>query len=153
MHNPYAPPDATLADPAAVPGSAFKAIGLGLAVDIVGTLVAGLLLGAVYGIFLTMTGATQEELEAAAKVSVGSGVFYAGFLVGSFFSVLGGYVCARIARQSEYRRGAILATLSVLFGLLMTFEQYSALMSALMAIVGSATVMFGVRLGYARNRR
>jgi hypothetical protein len=153
MHNPYAPPDATLADPAPASGSAFKAIGLGLAVDIVGTLVAGLVLGAIYGVIVTLSGGGQEELDSAAQVQVGSGIFYAGVVVGSFFSVLGGYVCARIAGQREYQRGAVLALISVLLGLLMTFEQYSALMSAVMAIVGGATVMFGAYLGYNRNRR
>ena len=80
-------------------------------------------------------------------MQVGSGIFYAGVVVGSFFSVLGGYVCARISGQKGNTEPGALALICVLLGLLMTFEQYSALMSAVMAIVGGTTVMLGAYLG------
>ncbi len=44
--NPYAPPDAKLADPAAAPGSPLKAVALGLAVDLGGTVIATVLVAA-----------------------------------------------------------------------------------------------------------
>jgi hypothetical protein len=153
LHNPYAAPDAKLADPAATPGSPLKAVTIGLLVDIGGSIVATLLLAVVYGIILGASGATQEEIEAATSVSTDSWFFYIGTLIGCAFSALGGYVCARIARQSEHRLGAILAGLSVLIGLLFTFDQYSLLMNAGLAIAGAAAVMLGIRWGYTRNHR
>ena len=42
--NPYAPPEATVHDLPPRPGSAFKAIALGLAVDVGGSLIATVIL-------------------------------------------------------------------------------------------------------------
>src|ERR1051326_8127077 len=50
--NPYAPPEATVHDLPPKPGSWFKAIALGLATDIGGTLVATGILALIYGIAL-----------------------------------------------------------------------------------------------------
>lgn len=123
-------------------------------VDIGGSILATLVLAVVYGIILGATGASQEEIEAiTTRVPTDSWFFYASTLVGCAFSVLGGYACARIAKQSAYRLGAILAAISVLIGLLLTFSQYSLMMSAGFAIAGAAAVMLGVRWGYARNHR
>lgn len=149
--NPYAPPDARLADPVAAPGSAIKAVGIGLVVDIGGSVVAILLLAIAYGVLLGASGASGEEIEAA--TANGSWFFYAGAVVGGGFSALGGYVCARIARHSEYRLGGILAVVSALIGLVLTFEDYSFKMNLVMAAGGAVAVMLGTRWGMARNRR
>lgn len=150
-HNPYAAPDAKLADPAAVPGSAIKAVSIGLLVDIGGSILAILLLAITYGVVLGATGASQEDIEAA--TATGSWFFYAGTVVGGGFSALGGYVCARVARQSEIRLGGILAVVSALIGLLLTFDEYSLAMNVLIGAGGAAAVMLGARWGMARNRR
>lgn len=151
-HNPYAAPDAKLADPAAGPGSAFKAVSLGLVADIGGSVGVSLVLALGYGVVLGISGASQEEIEAA-TVATDSWFFYLTTLVGFGFSVLGGYVCARIAKRSEYKLAAVLAVISVLLGLGFTFAQYSVLMNLVLAIAGVAAVMLGARLGYARNKQ
>ena len=151
-HNPYAAPDAKLADPAAGPGSAFKAVSLGLVADLGGSVGAALALALAYGVVLGISGASQEEIEAA-TVSTDSWFFYLTTLVGFGFSVLGGYVCARIAKRSEYKLAAVLAGISVLLGLVFTFAQYSVLMNVVLAVAGAAAVMLGARLGCARNRQ
>jgi hypothetical protein len=57
-------------------------------------------------------------------------------------SALGGYTCARIARHSEYRLGAILAVLSTALGFLLRTGEESLLHNAALA---------GVRFGVSRN--
>ena len=106
--NPYAPPEAAVHDLPVKPGSAFKAVALGLATDIGGTLVATVILALIYGAALGAAGVRREEIAAAMQVSAtDSWFFYAMTGVGLGFSVLGGYVCARIARRSELKLGAI----------------------------------------------
>src|SRR5215510_393560 len=118
--NPYAPPEATVQDLPSKPGSAFKAIALGLVVDVGGSLIAAVILAAIYGAALAATGVPREDIAAAMQASTtDSWFFYVGSLVGLGFSVLGGYVCARIARRSEMKLGAILAALSAISGFLL----------------------------------
>ncbi|MGH8630701.1 MAG: hypothetical protein ACREU7_08045, partial [Burkholderiales bacterium] len=67
-------------------------------------------------------------------------------------SALGGYVCARVARRSEYKLGAILGVISTLAGLSMAIWYYPLKMNVTLAVVTFLMVMLGARLGYLRNR-
>lgn len=118
MHNPYAPPSAQVGDMEIRKGSRIKAILAGLAVDIGGSMLAGI-------------------------------AFIAA--VGFLFSALGGYACARIARHSEYRLGAILAVLSIALGVLLGTGEESLLHNAALAAAAFASTMAGVRFGVSRN--
>jgi hypothetical protein len=154
VKSPYAPPDARLADPIAAPGSPIKAVLIGLGVDIGGTVVATLILAIAYGMFLAASGASQEEIAAAsAGTSTDSWFFYVSSLVGCGFSLLGGYVCARIARRSEYTLGAILAAISAVFGLWAAMDHYQIGILASLTLASIGAVIWGVRLGHAANRR
>jgi len=151
--NPYAPPEAAVHDQPAKPGSAFKAIALGLAVDVGGSLIASVILAAIYGAALAAEGVKPEDIAAAMQASAtDSWFFYVGSLLGLGFSVLGGYVCARIARRSEMTLGAILAVLSALSGLFLAGDalQLGTLLS--MTLTGFGAVLVGARLGLAKNR-
>jgi hypothetical protein len=151
--NPYAPPEATVKDLPAKAGSAFKAVAFGLGADIGGTFVAGIALALIYGVVLGASGASTEEIMASTKaIGTDSWLFYAGALVGLAFSVLGGYVCARIARRDEMRLGAILAGLSALIGVLFSGEAYQLGTLISLTLAGIGAVMIGARLGYTKNR-
>jgi hypothetical protein len=151
--NPYAPPEASVHDLPRRPGSAFKAIALGLAVDIGGSLIASVILAAIYGAALAADGVKPEDIAAAMQASAtDSWFFYVGSLFGLGFSVLGGYVCARIARRSEMRLGAILAVLSALSGLFLGGDQLQLGTLLSMTLTGFGAVLVGARLGLAKNR-
>jgi hypothetical protein len=150
--NPYAPPEATVHDLPRKPGSGFKAIALGLAVDVGGSLIASVILAAIYGAALAAEGVKPEDIAAAMQASAtDSWFFYVGSLVGLGFSVLGGYVCARIARRSEMKLGAILAALSALSGFFLAGDQLQLGTLLSMTLLGFGAVLAGARLGLARN--
>ena len=151
--NPYAPPEASVQDQPSKPGSAFKAIALGLAVDVGGSLIATVILAVIYGAALGAAGVRREDIAATMQASAtDSWFFYAGTLFGLAFSVLGGYVCARVARRSELKFGAILAVLSAALGLALAGDeqQLGTLLSLTLAGIGA--VIAGARLGLAKNR-
>lgn len=152
--NPYAPPDAKLADPAASPGSPVKAVTLGLVADLGGTVVATILLGIAYGIVMGAMGVSAEEIEAATtNMPTDSGLFYLATLAGLACSALGGYVCARIARRSELKLGAILAAISAGIGLAIGGDPGRLGMLISLTILGIAAVLAGANMGRAKNRR
>jgi len=151
--NPYAPPEAAVRDAPAKAGSALKAVALGLVVDVGGTVLSGLIFGIVYAMVLGASGSSAEEIAArVTHVDTDSWLFYAASSLGLGFSLLGGYVCARVARRSEYRLGGILAVLSAALGALMAGEQYQLGTLLSITLAGIGATLFGTRLGYLKNR-
>jgi hypothetical protein len=152
--NPYGAPGAKLADPAQRPGSPYKAVGLGVLADFGGTFAVSIVVAFVYGVVLAGEGTSPEDIEAALKtVSPDSMYFWIGAIGGGACSVLGGYVCARIARQSEYTLGVILAAINVVLGLVLGSGDTDVGMHIVLNAATVACVMFGARLGKAHNRR
>jgi hypothetical protein len=82
-----------------------------------------------------------------------SWVSIAGSIVGCGFSVLGGYLCARIAKRSEHKLGGILATISTGIGLLLGMNRYSLLVNLILIVATFAAVMIGVQIGYSQNQK
>jgi hypothetical protein len=150
--NPYAPPQASLKDAPPAAGSAVKAVTLGLLADIGGTVAASIVLMVIYGIVLGASGASVEEISAADLTSTDSWLFYVGGAIGLAFSVLGGYVCARIAKRNEMRLGAVTAIISAVIGLFLAADQYQLGTNLSMTLAAIVAVMTGARLGYAQNR-
>src|SRR5258705_175319 len=152
--NPYAPPEATVHDQPAKPGSAFKAIALGLAVDIGGSFIGTVLLPLGFCAAPRAAGVKGEDIGATMQASAtDSWFFYVGTLVGLGFSVLGGFVCARIARRSELKLGAILAALSAISGLALAGDEQQLGTLLSLTLLGFGAVIVGARLGLAKNRR
>ncbi len=151
--NPYTPPEAKLEDERR-PGSPIKAVLVGLAADIGGSFAAGIVLTVVYGIVLGASGASPDEIAAAAAatMSPGSWVFIAGVVVGCGFSVWGGYLCARIAGQREFRAGSVVAVISTAIAAAFGQDAYPAGINLALSIATFGAVMFGVRTGAAKNR-
>jgi hypothetical protein len=151
--NPYKPPMAPVKDAPPPPRSPILAIVAGVAVDIGGTMAASIVLGIVYAVTLAGQGMGAEEVgKALTEVEPGSGFYLVGAAVGFGFSVLGGYVCARIARRGERRLAALQALLVVAVGLLMGDSPDSPL-DALLFLATLAAVMLGGELGRRRNAR
>ena len=152
--NPFEPPATTLADPALPPGSAVKAVSLGLLVDIAGTLAASTVLGIVYAAFLTATGEPEDQvpelLESAFQDGWG---FVVGTVLGCGFSVLGGYVCARISRRQDMKLPLVLAALSIGIGVLLAGSAYSVVRDVALACLTVACVLAGAKLGLRRVAR
>jgi len=126
---------------------------LGLLADFGGTIALSVLIALVYGIQLAAYGSTAEEIEAASKsLPPDSWAFWAGTIGGAGFSVLGGYVCARIAGQSEYSLGVILAAISVVLGLMLGGGGVDVGLQFVLYAVSVACVIGGAHLGKTRNR-
>lgn len=151
-HNPYTPPDATVADQPRPPGSPWKAIGLGLLTDIGGTMVASLVLAIILGITMGAQGHGPEEIEAAMRGPfLESWASTVGTLVGLGFSVAGGYVCARIVRRAELKFGAIQGVLANVIGFALSGESQVDDRPFLLAGISFVAVLAGALWGQLRN--
>ncbi len=155
--NPYAPPEARVADmPGAIAyGSPAKAILFGLTIDIGGTLAAEFFIGVLYAIAMSAQGVPPEDLQAGmTNPAPFSALGMTTLLAGLGFSILGGYACSRVAKRREYRLGLMLAAIDTLTGLL--FLAAGSGMTALAVVslpLTFACVMGGAHLGAAKNRR
>lgn len=151
-HDPFTPPASNVEVREVKRGSAVKGIFFGMFIDIAGTIVASLLFSVVYAVYLGASGQADQvsKMSEPFPYDSGPGLFLA--IVGCLFSVLGGFICARIARHSEYRLGLIMATLSVALGVILDAESSSAAYF-LMLIFTFASIMIGTHLGVRKNRR
>jgi hypothetical protein len=116
-HDPFRAPSSNVDVPDTARGSAVKAVVLGLMTDVGGSMLSSLAFFMFYGAYLGATGGTADDLMVFARGNgFDSPMALALGLVGCMFSVLGGYVCARIAKHSEYKLGLILSACSVAVG-------------------------------------
>jgi hypothetical protein len=150
--DPFRPPSSNVEVRRYRRGSAVKALLLGLAVDMGGTFMAGFIATVAIAAFVGGTGGELDDFEnVVGGFSYDSGPGLVLMAIGCFFSVLGAYVCSRSARHSEHRLGAILAAISVLFGVLV--DPQPAVMTTLLSALTVASVMTGTHLGVRANRR
>jgi len=151
--NPYRAPGAAVADRERYPASPVKGVIYGALVDILGTTASSIAIGIAYGIFLVATGSSLEEIQReGTQIDPTSTLGMVTGAVGCAFSVLGGYVCARVAGPPELKWAAMVAAISVALGLLMAFQVPLAL-NLLLNALGFAMVMLGGYLGARRNAR
>jgi MFS family permease len=145
----FKPPSAHVEDRGRGKGSTVKGVIAGLVVDFVSTMLFGVVASVVWGVALGAAGHSQQEIEAALTRPEADPLLSATFLaVGVLCSVLGGYVCERIARRGDYKAGAILAALSGVLGLAMGAASTSAPMLALLLFLTVGSVLLGTRLAF-----
>jgi hypothetical protein len=152
--NPYRAPGAVVADQDRLAGSPVKAVLFGVLVDILGSTAMSFVVMVVYGIFLASRGAGQEEIESAASQLdplSGIGLFISA--LGCVFSFLGGYVCGRVAAQAEMKWAAVVAAISLAFGVIIGLQAYSLGMNLLLAAPATACVLLGGYVAARRNKR
>jgi hypothetical protein len=151
--NPYQPPEAPVSDRDARRGAPVKGMIFGLLVDIGGSLIAAVVLVFVWSVWLAASGmdaeAITQMLSEPDPLSTFSFVSYA---VGCGFSWLGGYVCARVARETEMRCAAAVATVSSLIAVTMGTALPLAL-NLVLTLFTFGAVMLGGWTGLQRNLR
>jgi len=151
--NPYSAPGSRIDPVPAMKGSSVKAIVLGVLIDIGGSAAISILLMLAYGFIAAADGDSSEAITRLGELRQNSWPWIASSVIGLGFSVLGGYVCARIARQRELLLGCILAAISTTFGLIVSASYYSAAMNLLLAVASVASIMVGAWFGRLRNVR
>ena len=157
INNPFKPPETDSSKSPRepdVPGSPLKAVLSGLAVDIGGSVVLGIVLDHVYALTLAGQGLTDTQIEDAMQhIPPASAFGVLGILLGALMSVAGGYVCARIVLRDEYRVGGAMAAVSGLLGLVFSGGDDPGGLTALLVLTTVACNMLGVKYGSEQNRR
>jgi hypothetical protein len=153
--NPYRAPQAPVRDPGSGrQRSTLAAVAAGLAADVAGTFVGSVVITLVLGLMLASQGIPPEEMDDRLAGSGGFQVFSLAF--GLAFTVLGGYVAARVANHRELWHGMVLGIASLVFG-----ELYIALLGVDIALwqrIASWILMipagiWGASLYRSRKRR
>jgi MFS family permease len=154
MDNPYRPSDAAMKDAPPAPRSPILAVLAGLAVDFGGTLLSSIAIAIVYAVMLAAEGTPLEQIQSTVtEVDPRSGYFVFSTLVGGAFSILGGYVCARVARRNERKVCAILALVGAFLGFLTGAgaDPIGPLLDMAFVVLTLASVMLGGELGRRSN--
>jgi hypothetical protein len=153
--NPYRAPDAPVRDPGGGRRrSGYVAVAAGLAVDVLGTMIGGVVVTLILGIGLAAQGIAPEDMADRLTDSAAFQVF--SLLFGLAFTVLGGYVAARVANHRELWYGMLLGAASLAFGeAYIAFsgaeiEVWQRIASLLLAVPAG---IYGAHLYRSRKRR
>jgi hypothetical protein len=151
MIDPYAPPAAELADPPKPGMAAWKALLVGLGIDIGGSMLAGILMAVVFAVVAATNNqfSARPAADPAGMATWLSLLSLGGRAVAAGFSLLGGRVTTRLARRSDYRLGFLLAGLSAGISLLTGSGQPAGAM-VVRATVTVAAILLGTRLGQVK---
>jgi len=115
-------------------------------------MLASIVIGIVYAVVLATRGMPPAEVgRTLTALDPSSGYFIFSSMTGFGFSLLGGYVCARIARRDERRLSVILAALIEVIGLVLGAATLGIALNVLMLVVTFAVVIAGGELGRRRN--
>lgn len=150
--SPYAPPVSDVSVSKERKGTAWKAILFGLLVDIGGTTIFAFVGGMLAVILLTSQGMDEAQLDQLFSER-SSPLMIAMTVIGGLFSVLGGYVCARIAKQNELRLAGVMALITSLFNIYFGDDNRGMTLDLLLYAAGIVSVLFGSWLGMRRNQR
>jgi len=136
-----------------VPGSTLRAVLTGVAIDVCGSRVVDIVAVTAYAMHLVTPGMTDAQAaELLQKAPPSFGLLFVLTALGMLMSVAGGYACARVALRDEWRTGAILAAVAVVFNLLIDDTGVSDL-ALLYTLCDVAGLLLGVKYGAERNRR
>jgi hypothetical protein len=112
--NRYEPPRAQLDPRNREPGSIPKAVAIGAAIDIGGTILGGIILGLLYSVLLGLQGHSAAEVQQAiTQFEPWSPFGIVAMAMGLAMSVFGGYQCAIIANRTTYLAPGIMSLISV----------------------------------------
>ncbi len=145
--NMYSTPESAGNESADRRGSPVKAVVVGVFTDIGGTMVFVIIVGIVVAVYMSSQGASQAEIEesfSGLSLTSGLGLFMAAS--GLLFSVLGGFVCARIARHNELVLGAAVGAVSSSLGVLLGNQAESTMESVVLAVLTCAAALAGAAI-------
>ncbi|HTP96298.1 MAG TPA: hypothetical protein VMK05_10625 [Burkholderiales bacterium] len=119
MNNPYSPPGTEVADgpPRPPRGSRLKAVVIGCLVDTIGTTLFVIASSFAISVALALGGMPTESIARTLADSPAYQLF--SFVAGMSFTVLGGFVAARIANYLEYRTALWVGFIGLVLGELM----------------------------------
>ena len=143
--NPYTPPSSPVRDrdPERT-GSTLKAVSFGVLTDLLGTTLGGIVLLVVFSSILVSQGRSPEDIGVVLLNS--DAYLFVSFAVGMTFTMLGGYVAARVANHREYRHAAIVGIIMLVFGEIMISTDPSSTPLSI-RIIGDLLVIPAALLG------
>ena len=148
--NPYIAPSTTSTDSRA-PSGPIKALLVGLAIDLGGSFLIGLLLIAVHAYQLAASGMDEEQItQSLSAIPTASWVSVVGMGFGCLMSILGGYVCTRMACRRDYSLGLVMAVISSGLAFWISLGSYSLIQGLGLTALTFACILLGTRLAIAK---
>jgi hypothetical protein len=98
-----------------------KGILLGVLTDTGGNTIAGIVLMVIFASSRITPDMSEQEInDAILALAQGGGFLLASLIVGLGFTILGGYVAARVAKKGIYQNSATVGAIDMLLGILFT---------------------------------
>ena len=149
--SPYTPPVSDVEVVAERKGAAWKAVLIGELVDIGGTVLLSYIESTVAFVMMRNRGLDDAEFLKMFDDPL-SPLLLTMTLTGILLSILGGFVCARIARHNEFKLAGVMVLISTLFSIAVGNKELTAYYVSMYAAT-VISVFFGSWLGLKLNQR
>jgi peptidoglycan/LPS O-acetylase OafA/YrhL len=149
--SPYAPPVSDVSVIKERKGTAWKAVLFGVLIDIGGTMLLGVVVATVAFAVLAAQGKDASDFEQLFNDPL-SPMMIAMSFAGGLLSVLGGYVCSRIAKQNEMKLAGVMAIISILYSVTVDSDELTAY-TLFLYVATIASIFFGSWVGMKRNQQ
>lgn len=133
----------------AVDTSAIKGLVWGFVVDFIGSTATSTIAIVLYFIDLTTTGKINDsgDINKLLQAFFDTKYGLTASAIGCIFSIVGGFVCSRIARHNTLKLGVIFASASAVLGLLLAHNLYNIERNIFVNIATFVSIMIGYVLG------
>ena len=146
-NNIYQSPSSNLSVNDTYKGSPVKAVLISSSVDIIGSMILGVIYAIAYGVYLAANGATAEQIDSQlTNIETFSIAALIPMLVGFSISIYAGYLCAKIANHNEFKIASIFAAIVVIFSVLVGWSSNSIIENIGLNILNLACIFTGVWL-------
>jgi hypothetical protein len=122
----------------------FKAIAIGAAVDIIGSMIIGMLGTTIMSIKMAGSGLSQSEVLTELS-SIGTNAAYTAFalIAGFGMTIIGGYTAARFAKHDEIVNAAFVGLVGVVLGLIVDMSATPLWYNVLALLLPIPSAMLG----------
>jgi len=152
--DPYKAPDAELEIDRDLPPRPVRGIAFGLIIDIGGTILVTFIATIIYGFLLISGGASQTEIQNLVSNMGPTTLFgFINAVLGTLMSFVGGFYCAKISRARNYRYPGIMASISVVLGLVFGWNTMGIMLLVVFSMTTAAAVLLGARTWLKRSSR
>lgn len=149
--SPYAPPVSDVLVINERKGAWWKAVLFGVLIDIGGTILLGIIVATAAVAVLTAQGKDASDFELLFSDPM-SPMMMAMSFAGCLLSILGGYVCASVAKQNELRLAGVMAMISTLYGVMVGSYEFTPYI-VFLYVATVVSIFFGSWVGMKHNQK
>jgi len=127
---------------------------IGLLIDIGGSMLLSSMIYSAYSVYSIVNGIPHETVNSIKSIQeyLSKPHFVISSILGSFLSVLAGFVCSRIAQTKTMKLAYIMATISFIIAFALSYSTYPVMLIIILSAISYVLLIIGYAIGQRANK-